>query len=112
MNEDASSVYSDHLEDQRTRPPEEELFAALELRRLLELLEHLDAREASVLRMRYGLDTGKAMTLKAIGEELGLTRERVRQMEQEALRKLYLTLSREFGDGEAECRTTGRRGRG
>ena len=109
MNEDASSVHSDHLEDHRTKPPEEEIFAGLELARLLELLEHIDPREASVLKMRYGLQTGKTMTLKAIGEELGVTRERVRQMEQEALRKLYRTMSREFGEGNQDYTPSSRR---
>ena len=61
--------------------------------------------------MRYGLDTGKPMTLKTIGEELGLTRERVRQMEQEALRKLYCTMAREFGEDQQEFTPPARRRR-
>jgi RNA polymerase primary sigma factor len=102
MNEDASSVFSELLEDTRTRSPEEEIFINMELSRLQELLAMMDEREAAILRMRYGLDSGRAMTLKAIGEELGLTRERVRQMEQEALRKLYMTMSHEFGEEDRE----------
>ena len=98
MNEDASSVYTDLLVDTRNKTPEEEIFNNLELERLDQLLDVIDAREAAILRMRYGLETGKPMTLKTIGEELGLTRERVRQMEQEALRKLYCTMAREFGE--------------
>jgi len=98
MNEDASSVVHDMLEDPRTRSPEEDLFSMLELRRLEELLKAIDEREAQVLRLRYGLSTGEPMTLKAIGEELGITRERVRQMEQHALERLYRVMSREFGE--------------
>ena len=52
------------------------------------LLGEIDEREASILRMRFGLDDGEAMTLKEIGATIGLTRERVRQIETEALRKL------------------------
>jgi RNA polymerase primary sigma factor len=102
MNEDASSVHTEMLEDPRTKTPEEEVFSNMELARLLELLESIDEREASILRMRYGLETGRSMTLKAIGEELGMTRERVRQMEQEGLRKLNSTMSREFGEENEE----------
>jgi RNA polymerase primary sigma factor len=59
-----------------------------ELRRLSELLEVIDDREARILKLRYGLDGEDPMTLKEIGERIGLTRERVRQIEHETLRKL------------------------
>lgn len=98
MNEDASSVFSEMLADSRTKTPEEEIFTNMELTRMQELLEAIDEREAAILKMRYGLESGKSMTLKAIGEELGVTRERVRQMEQEALRKLHSTMAHEFGE--------------
>jgi RNA polymerase primary sigma factor len=98
MGTDAAAVFTDALEDPRARAPEEEVFNAQELKRMDELLEVIDEREAAILRMRYGLRGGEPMTLKAIGEKIGLTRERVRQMEQEALRKLYFTMAREFGE--------------
>ncbi|MDA0372173.1 MAG: sigma-70 family RNA polymerase sigma factor [Planctomycetota bacterium] len=98
MNEDASSVVGEQLVDGRSRQPDEVLFESLEIRRLLELMDVLDERERRILRMRYGLDDGEPMTLKAIGHEVGLTRERVRQMEVEALHKLHATLSREFDE--------------
>jgi len=59
-----------------------------ELRRLGELLDLIDDREAKILKLRYGLDGEDPMTLKEIGERIGLTRERVRQIEHETLRKL------------------------
>ena len=100
MNEDSSSVFTEMLEDSQTKTPEEEIFTTMELTRMQELLAAIDEREAAILKMRYGLDSGKAMTLRAIGEELGITRERVRQMEQDALRKLHCTMAHEFGEAD------------
>jgi RNA polymerase sigma factor (sigma-70 family) len=58
------------------------------LRQLGELLDNIDARAARILKLRYGLEGGEALTLKQIGEKIGLTRERVRQIEHDALKKL------------------------
>jgi RNA polymerase primary sigma factor len=74
--------------DERTRTPDEDLVEHDNLRHVLDRLETMDPREATVLRMRFGLDDGEPRTLKEIGEALGLTRERVRQIETEALAKL------------------------
>jgi RNA polymerase primary sigma factor len=98
MSEDASSVFSDLLEDPNMRPPEEAIFGNMELDRLRQLLDRLELRESRILKLRYGIGTGEPMTLKAIGKRFGLTRERVRQMEQQALQKLYRVMSREFGE--------------
>src|SRR5437773_2903501 len=76
------------LTDGHTKSPEREMLEADDLRHVLELLDKMDKREATVLRLRFGLDDETPLTLKEIGERLGLTRERVRQIESEALSKL------------------------
>ncbi len=85
----------DTIEDFRNKRPDEVLFDESEKERVLELLEKLDPRESEILRMRYGLSNGEPMTLKAIGERINLTRERIRQIENEVLHKLYVLMTRE-----------------
>ena len=55
---------------------------------LMEVLDSLTPREKKVLRLRFGLDDGKARTLEEVGKEFNVTRERIRQIEAKALRKL------------------------
>jgi RNA polymerase primary sigma factor len=78
----------DMVPDERNKGPEDELLDNDNLKHVFGLLEHMDPREATILKMRYGLDDGEPRTLKEIGEILGLTRERVRQIESEALDRL------------------------
>jgi len=79
--------------DDRLKAPDEELLDHDILRHAMELLGDLEEREATVLKLRFGLGGEEPRTLKEIGTELGLTRERVRQIETEALRRLADGLS-------------------
>lgn len=79
--------------DERMKSPEDELVEHDALRHVMQMLQTMDPREATVLRMRFGLDDMEPHTLKEIGERLGLTRERVRQIETEALAKLSESLN-------------------
>jgi RNA polymerase primary sigma factor len=81
------------LQDGRTKTPDTEMVENDDLRQVMTLLERMDPREATVLRMRFGLNDEEPKTLKEIGESLGLTRERVRQIESEALQKLSESLA-------------------
>jgi RNA polymerase primary sigma factor len=81
------------LMDGRSKTPDTEMVETDDLKQVLHLLEKMDPREATVLRMRFGLDEEEPKTLKEIGERLGLTRERVRQIESEALNKLSESLA-------------------
>ena len=86
--EDEKQILNDVLTDDRGRAPEDLMIEADDLERILDRLDALDDREATVVRMRFGLEPYEPMTLREVGERLGLTRERVRQLEHQALRKL------------------------
>jgi len=87
---------SDPLEDPNSPRPEEVLLQECDRQQVRDLLaNNIGEREAKILRMRYGLDNNAPMTLKQIGEKVNLTRERVRQIENEVLRKLHCIMKRE-----------------
>jgi RNA polymerase primary sigma factor len=92
-SEDEGLALDDVLTDDRGKAPEELLIETDDLDRILRRLDDLDDREATVIRMRFGLEPYDAMTLREVGENLGLTRERVRQLESQALLKLMQSLS-------------------
>jgi RNA polymerase primary sigma factor len=85
---EAEVVETDLLIDQQTAGPAHALFQADELRQVMTLLDRLEARDSTVLRLRFGLSGEEPLTLLQIGERLGLTRERVRQIERDALARL------------------------
>jgi len=84
--------FADLFQDFSTEAPEESVSQLEEYETILKLIDAIDERDARVLRLRFGLEGQEPLTLKQIGEEVGLTRERVRQIEVEALKKLQQQL--------------------
>lgn len=95
--DDDGFVLDDVLTDERTKSPDAMLIESDDLERIFIRLEELDEREATVVRMRFGLEPYTPMTLREVGENLNLTRERVRQLENQALLKLVTALNETGG---------------
>jgi RNA polymerase primary sigma factor len=91
--EDDAPTLAESLPDSRLPDPAEEVLREDDLETIGTLLDAIDDREATILRLRYGLDGDEPLTLKQIGARIGLTRERVRQIEIESLRKLNQRLN-------------------
>ncbi len=85
---DGESVMSDLIEDENALAPESETSESLRSSELAEAMLRLNPRQQRVLTERFGLDGGRPKTLEEVGEVLGITRERVRQLETRALREL------------------------
>jgi RNA polymerase primary sigma factor len=85
---DGELTINELVADTHNPGPDDTVIGNDDLQHLASLLENIDEREARILKLRYGLDGRDPMTLKEIGVEIGLTRERVRQIEHEALAKL------------------------
>jgi RNA polymerase primary sigma factor len=86
-NEENSSL-GDFIEDESLPPPADAASQQLLREQMQEILEQLSERERKVLEMRFGLMDGTSHTLEEVGQEFGVTRERIRQIEAKALRKL------------------------
>jgi RNA polymerase primary sigma factor len=93
--EDDGLILGEVLTDDRSKSPDDQLIEADDLDRIFRHLGLLDEREATVVRMRFGLEPYAPMTLREVGERLGLTRERVRQLENQALIKLTAGMDRD-----------------
>jgi RNA polymerase primary sigma factor len=87
---DGESLYGDLIEDVHSLAPHEQTAEHARGRELAGALEQLNPRMRRVLSLRFGLDGGPPKTLEEVGSELGITRERVRQLETRALRELRL----------------------
>ena len=88
IGEEEDSHLGDFIQDDEASQPQEEASYTLLREQLEEVLSTLTSREEQVLRMRFGLTDGKPHTLEEVGKEFDVTRERIRQIESKALRKL------------------------
>lgn len=88
IDEEGDSTFGDFVEDVTSPAPAEEVATHLLHEQLNESLNRLPAREAQILRLRYGLEDGRVYTLEEVGQTIGVTRERVRQLEAQALNRL------------------------
>jgi RNA polymerase primary sigma factor len=88
IGEEEDSHLGDFIKDEDAPAPDDMASFTLLKEQLMEVLDTLTPREEKVLRLRFGLDDGKARTLEEVGREFNVTRERIRQIEAKALRKL------------------------
>jgi RNA polymerase primary sigma factor len=87
-DDEEDSVLGDFIEDRDAPPPDETATYNLLREQLNEILEQLPPREVRILQLRYGLLDGQVYTLEEVGRKMGVTRERVRQIEAQALSRL------------------------
>ena len=88
IGEEEDSHLGDFIPDETAPAPADAAFYTLQREQLMEVLDTLTEREKKVLILRYGLDGGRSYTLEEVGEKFHVTRERIRQIEAKALRKL------------------------
>ncbi len=88
IGEEEDSHLGDFIQDENVPVPADAAAFTLLKEQLVEVLDTLTEREQKVLRLRFGLDDGRARTLEEVGKEFSVTRERIRQIEAKALRKL------------------------
>ena len=94
IGDDESNNFSEVVEDENATTPYENLEDKTVFAMLQDMVKHLDEREATILQYRFGLDGGTEKTLEEVGKKFGVTRERVRQIQNLALRKLRKMIER------------------
>jgi RNA polymerase primary sigma factor len=99
IGEEDDSHLGDFIEDKEATSPSDHTTQVLLKEELYKIMEDLTDREERVLRLRYGLDDNRPRTLEEVGHEFGVTRERIRQIEAKAIRKLrHPTRAKRLGD--------------
>ncbi|MGQ9494588.1 MAG: sigma-70 family RNA polymerase sigma factor [Anaerolineae bacterium] len=99
VGEEEDSELGEFIEDEDSPTPTDMVTQNLLAEKMEEVLSTLSPREARILRLRFGLQDGRSYTLKEVGEKFGLTRERIRQIEREALNRLrHPSRSRQLRD--------------
>jgi len=88
IDDEGDSTFGDFVEDVNSPAPTEEVATNMLQEHLKKSLDRLPPREAQILRLRYGLEDGRVYTLEEVGQAIGVTRERVRQLEAQALNRL------------------------
>jgi RNA polymerase primary sigma factor len=88
IGEEEDSHLGDFIEDRNALPPVDTASKQLLKEQLSEVLSEMTPREQRVLILRFGLEDGRSRTLEEVGQEFNVTRERIRQIEAKALRKL------------------------
>ncbi|XWX04708.1 sigma-70 family RNA polymerase sigma factor [Aggregatilineales bacterium SYSU G02658] len=88
IDDEGESTFGDFIEDVNSPAPAEEVATHLLQEQIQHALDKLPPREAQILRLRYGLADGRVYTLEEVGQNIGVTRERVRQLEAQALNRL------------------------
>ena len=101
LGDDDSANLADIIADDKAESPDNHLAQKTLMNMLPQLLKTLNSREITILRERFGLETGKEKTLEEIGVILGITRERIRQLQNNALRKLRDLVTRYEFVGES-----------
>jgi len=103
VGEEEDSELGEFIEDEDSPTPTDTVTQSLLAQKMEEILATLSPREARILRLRFGLQDGRSYTLKEVGEKFGLTRERIRQIEREALNRLrHPSRSRQLRDYAGE----------
>jgi len=94
IDEDETNTYAERIKDEKAEDPAEQFVGRTDAALLSRLIKKLDPRERRILQSRFGLDGAEEKTLEELGKEMGVTRERIRQIQNHALTKLRRMIER------------------